>query len=82
MLQRATLGAARVMKRDGELGSIAPGKLADMVLIDGDATRDIGAVRAVDTVIKGGVRYSAAELLEQVGVQPAARTAPRPAPGR
>ncbi len=82
VLQRATLGAARVMKRDGELGSIAPGKLADMVLIDGDATRDIGAVRAVDTVIKGGVRYSVAELLEQVGVQPAGRTASRPAPGR
>ncbi len=82
VLQRATLGAARVMKRDAELGSIAPGKLADLVLIEGDATRDISAVRAVDTVIKGGVRYSAAELLEQVGVQPAPRTASRPGPGR
>ncbi len=82
VLQLATLGAARILKRETELGSIAPGKLADMVVIDGDATRDISAVRAVDTVIKGGVRYSAAELLEQVGVRPAARTASRPAPAR
>jgi imidazolonepropionase-like amidohydrolase len=34
----ATLTAAQVMKRDNELGSIAPGKLTDMILVDGDRT--------------------------------------------
>src|SRR4029077_21076716 len=34
-LKLATLGAARIMKKDAELGSIAAGKLADVVLIDG-----------------------------------------------
>ena len=36
VLQLATLGAARIMKRDAELGSITAGKLADLVLIDGN----------------------------------------------
>src|SRR5207237_10439681 len=45
VLQIATLGAARVMKRDRELGSIAPGKLADMILIDGDPTARISDIR-------------------------------------
>src|SRR6185436_18725721 len=36
ILQLATLGAARVMGRDKELGSVAEGKLADLVVIDGD----------------------------------------------
>lgn len=40
-LPRATPTAARVMKRDAELGSIAPGKLADMILVNGDPTINI-----------------------------------------
>jgi imidazolonepropionase-like amidohydrolase len=36
VLRIATLGAARVAHKDQELGSITPGKLADLVLIDGD----------------------------------------------
>lgn len=37
----ATLTAAQVMKRDNELGSIAPGKLTDMILVDGDPDDNI-----------------------------------------
>lgn len=70
VLQIATLGAARVMHRDEELGSIAPGKLADLILVPGDPTRDISALRRVEIVMKGGVRYSAAALLAGAGVQP------------
>jgi imidazolonepropionase-like amidohydrolase len=79
VLQIATLGAARVARREAELGTIAPGKLADLVLVAGDPTRDISAVRAVETVFKGGVRYSAAELLAEIGVStPAPAAAPAP----
>jgi imidazolonepropionase-like amidohydrolase len=74
VLQLATLGSARVMKRDRELGSIAPGKLADLLLVRGDPTRDISAIRSVETVIKGGVRYSTAELCAEIGVKPLAAT--------
>jgi imidazolonepropionase-like amidohydrolase len=53
VLRMATLGAAQVMKRDSELGSIEPGKLADMILVNGDPTTNISDIRKIDTVIKG-----------------------------
>lgn len=70
VLYLATLGSARVMKRDSDLGSIAPGKLADLVLIDGDPTRNISDVRKVDWVMKGGVIYDPDALARSVGVKP------------
>jgi len=68
VLQMATLTAAQVMKRDGELGSIAPGKLADMILISGDPTANISDIRRIDTVIKGGAVMYPAELYPAMGV--------------
>jgi imidazolonepropionase-like amidohydrolase len=68
VLQLATLGAARIMKRDKELGSIAPGKLADFAIVDGDPSSNISDIRKVRTVIKDGVRYESAELYRELGV--------------
>lgn len=45
VLSLATLGAARVMGMDEELGSVETGKLAELILIDGDPTRDISDIR-------------------------------------
>jgi imidazolonepropionase-like amidohydrolase len=70
VLQDATLGAAQIMSKDKDLGSITPGKLADMVLIDGDPTKDIGAVRNTKLVIKDGVVYKPAEIDEELGIKP------------
>ena len=70
VLQIATLGAARVMKRDAELGSVEPGKLADLVLVDGDPASNISDIRRVETVVKGGLIYRAADLDRAVGVRP------------
>jgi imidazolonepropionase-like amidohydrolase len=70
VLQLDTLGAARVMKRDGEVGRIAPNMLADVILVPGDPTEDIGALRNVQVVIKDGVLYRTAELDKALGVQP------------
>ena len=70
VLQLATLGAARVMKRDQELGSIEAGKLADVILVDGNPATQVGDVRKVRTVVKDGVLYRAAELDRAVGVKP------------
>jgi len=72
VLYIATLGSARVMKRDAELGSIAPGKLADLVLINGDPTKQISDIRRVTTVIKDGVIYQADALDRAIGVRPQA----------
>lgn len=69
-LQLATLGAARIMKRDGDLGSITAGKLADLTLIDGDPTARISDVRKTVLVVKDGVLYKPAELYSELGIQP------------
>ncbi len=70
VLQLDTLGAARVMKRDGEVGRIAPNMAADAILVPGDPTQDISAVRNVQMVIKDGVVYRVDELDKALGVQP------------
>jgi imidazolonepropionase-like amidohydrolase len=70
-LRIATLGAARVMKLDHDLGTLAPGKLADLILVDGDPTRNISDIRRVVLTIKDGVIYDPAELYRAVGMKPA-----------
>jgi hypothetical protein len=71
VLQLATLGAARVMKHDTESGSITQGKVADMVLVDGDPVARISDIRRVVTVIRGGTVYDAGALYRTLGVKPA-----------
>ena len=70
VLQAATLGAARLMKRDADLGSITPGKLADLVLIRGDPTLRIGDIRKVATVMKDGIVFSGPALSAATGLLP------------
>jgi imidazolonepropionase-like amidohydrolase len=70
VLQNATLGAARIMSLDKELGSIAVGKLADMVLIDGNPVANISDIRKTAVVVKDGVLYKPAELYTELGVAP------------
>lgn len=70
VLQIATLGAARVMKKDQELGSLAPGKLADLIVVDGDPSKDISDIRKVRVVVKDGVRYQVSELDQALGIKP------------
>ena len=70
VLRIATLGAARVARRDQELGSITPGKLADMVLVEGDPAKRIGDVRRTSLVIKDGAFYEPAALYKALGIKP------------
>jgi cytosine/adenosine deaminase-related metal-dependent hydrolase len=70
VLRIATLNSAKVLKRDAELGSIAPGKLADLILVDGDPARRISDIRNTDLVIKDGKLYEPAALYRSFGVQP------------
>ncbi|HVM92977.1 MAG TPA: amidohydrolase family protein [Terriglobales bacterium] len=70
VLQNATLNAAKIMSMDKDLGSIAPGKLADLTLVDGDPTKNISDIRKTVVTVKDGVLYYPAELYTELGVTP------------
>ncbi|MES3034833.1 MAG: amidohydrolase family protein [Gemmatimonadota bacterium] len=73
ILHIATLGAARVMKKDADRGSLEVGKLADLVLVDGDPSQRMRDLRRMELVMKGGVIYIPDSLYAAVGVKPAPR---------
>ncbi len=53
-IQAATRNAAQALGREGEIGAIAVGRLADMIAVDGDPTANVRELESVDVVIKGG----------------------------
>jgi len=69
-LQVATRNGARYTRTSHERGSVTPGKLADLVLIDGDPTRTIGDVRKVAAVITRGYLIYPREIDAALGIQP------------
>ena len=66
-IQSATIIPARVVGADKRTGSIAIGKEADMVLVDGDPATDLGALRRVVTVVSDGYVMDADELRKAAG---------------
>lgn len=70
VLRMATLTPARVMGVERERGVIRPGSQADMLLVDGDPSRNIADIRNVATVIKGGKVYDPAAIERALGIQP------------
>lgn len=66
-LQSATIVPARVVGAEKRTGSIAVGKEADMVLVDGDVSKDLGALRRVMTVVSDGYVMDAGELRKAAG---------------
>ena len=77
-LYAATLGSARLTKRDDRLGRVAPGMLADLVLVDGDPTRRISDIRNTRLVVKGGTVFTPDAIYAELGIAPVpARTTAR-----
>jgi imidazolonepropionase-like amidohydrolase len=61
-----TRNGAVFLGRDKTIGTIAAGRQADLVVVDGDPARTISDVRKVDTVFKRGVGFDPAKLRESV----------------
>ncbi|HEX2251097.1 MAG TPA: amidohydrolase family protein [Gemmatimonadales bacterium] len=58
-IQSATIAAAELLRQEDSVGSIAPGKHADIIAIEGDALSDLRSFMRVAFVMKGGVVYKA-----------------------
>jgi imidazolonepropionase-like amidohydrolase len=67
-LQTATIVPARMTGMADHVGSIAPGMTADLILVDGDVSKSLGALRHVDTVFLDGYRLSGAALRKASGL--------------
>jgi imidazolonepropionase-like amidohydrolase len=56
-LRSATIEPAKMLDADDKIGSLEAGKYADIVAVRGDPARDIGALRNISFVMKGGKVY-------------------------
>jgi imidazolonepropionase-like amidohydrolase len=65
-IQIATLNGAKYLGRDKTVGSLAVGKQADLVVINGNPATTIGDIRKVETVFKQGIGYDPVKLIESV----------------
>ena len=54
-IRTATTNAAKLLGRDKDVGTVAQGKLADLVAVDGDPLADPASLTRVKWVMKGGV---------------------------
>ncbi|HWF84340.1 MAG TPA: amidohydrolase family protein, partial [Vicinamibacterales bacterium] len=64
-----TLNGAKYLGREATIGTIAAGKQADLVVVNGDPSTTIADVRRVETVFKKGVGYDPAKLIASVSGQ-------------
>jgi imidazolonepropionase-like amidohydrolase len=62
----ATLNGAKYLGRENQIGTVAAGKNADLVVIKGDPSKKISEVENVEIVFKDGVGYDAGKLLDSV----------------
>jgi imidazolonepropionase-like amidohydrolase len=62
----ATENGARFLQEEDQIGTLAPGKRADLVVVRGDPSSKIADIEAVEIVFKDGVGYDPAKLLHSV----------------
>jgi imidazolonepropionase-like amidohydrolase len=71
VLRMATLGGATLVGAERDLGSLEPGKLADIVLLDADPLANVRNSQTIWRVIKGGQVYDPAALRPGIPDPPA-----------
>jgi len=62
----ATRNGAIYLEMDDEIGTVEPGKRADLVLLEGNPLEDVQAFRRMTVVFKDGVGYDSAKLFDSV----------------
>jgi len=66
-IQAATRNSAKTLGKDGELGQVAPGYFADIVILEADPLKQIENASKVDLVMKAGQIYKPGDLMKSSG---------------
>ena len=66
VLRSATVNGAKAARREMDIGVIAPGRLADLVIVDDDPLRDPGNLSHIHRVIKDGIAFDPGELMRSI----------------
>ena len=53
-IQAATVNVAKAFRKDTDFGTVEPGKVADLIAVDGDPLKDVWATQNVKLVVLGG----------------------------
>lgn len=69
VLRIATIVPAQVMKDDRDYGSVAVGKIADIIIVDGRPAERVADLRRVERVIRAGRVYDPRALKAAIGVE-------------
>ena len=69
-IQTATITPARVMKLENEVGTIEPGKRADIIILDANPLDNISNIRKVRFTMTQGRLFDSAKLWKSVGFKP------------
>lgn len=59
-----TLHGARYLNLESSIGTIQASKLADLVILDQDISKDISAIRSSQTIFKNGIGYDSKKLFK------------------
>ncbi len=65
-IQITTENGAIYLGQQDRIGTLMPGKQADLVLIKGDPSKNVEEIENVETVFKAGIGYDSAKLIESV----------------
>lgn len=65
-IQIATQNGAKFLELSDKLGTLEPGKVADLIVVRGDPTKDIRDIENIETILKDGMGYDRVKLLQQV----------------
>jgi imidazolonepropionase-like amidohydrolase len=73
-IKAVTSVAAKYLRQQDNLGSIAPGRYADLLVVNGDPLQNTREIRKLTTVYRGGVAHDPQQLLAQAPKSDVARS--------